>query len=100
MAHLQNIRAAANQRHITSHLSKLAFMELKMATITARLATIQSLIQQKNTNLAEVMTQVKIYKEKGNELEKTMGTSKKKYRHLIEVYKQGLHIVEGMLDNL
>jgi hypothetical protein len=96
-AHLQNIRAAANQRHITSHLSKLAFMELKMATITARLATIQALIQQKNTNLAEVMTQVNRLKMQGNELERNMGTSKREYRHLIEVYKQGLKTVEGML---
>ena len=96
-AHLQNIRNAATQRHITSHLSKLAFMELQMATITARLATIQALIQQKNTNLAEVMTQVNRLKMQGNELERNMGTSKREYRHLIEVYKQGLKIVEGML---
>ena len=70
---------------------------LKMATITARLATIQALIQQKNTDLAGVMTQINRLKMQGNELERNMGTNKREYRHLIEVYKQGLKIVEGML---
>lgn len=74
-----------------------SFLELKMATITARLATIQSLIQQKNTDLAGVMTQVNRLKMQANELERNMGTSKREHRHLIEVYKQGLKIVEGML---
>ena len=70
---------------------------LKMATITARLATIQSLIQQQNTDLAGVMTQINRLKMQGNELERNMGTNKREYIHLIEVYKQGLKIVEGML---
>ena len=74
-----------------------SFLELKMAIITARLATMQSLIQQRNTDLAGVMSQISRLKMQGNELERTMGTSKKKYRHLIEVYKQGLNIVQEML---
>ena len=74
-----------------------SFLELKIAIITARLATIQAQIQQKNTDLAGVMTQINRLKMQGDELERTMGTSKRKYRHLIEVYKQGLKIVEGML---
>ena len=74
-----------------------SFLELKIAIITARLATIQAQIQQKNTDLAGAMTQINRLKMQGDELERTMGTSKKKYRHLIEVYKQGLKIVEGML---
>ena len=74
-----------------------SFLELKMAIITARLATMQSLIQQRNTDLAGVMSQISRLKMQGNELERTMGTSKKKYRHLIEVYKQGLKIVQEML---
>ena len=74
-----------------------SFLELKMAIITARLATMQSLIQQRNTELAGVMSQISRLKMQGNELERTMGTSKKKYRHLIEVYKQGLKIVQEML---
>ena len=74
-----------------------SFLELKMAIITARLATMQSLIQQRNTDLAGVMSQISRLKMQGNELERTMGTSKKKYRHLIEVYKQGLKIVREMI---
>jgi len=74
-----------------------SFLELKMAIITARLATMQSLIQQRNTDLAGVMSQISRLKMQGNELERTMGTSKKNYRHLIEVYKQGLKIVQEML---
>ena len=35
-----------------------SFLELKMAIITARLATMQSLIQQRNTDLAGVMSQI------------------------------------------
>ena len=68
-----------------------------MAIITARLASIQSIIQQKNTDLAGVMTQVNRLKMQGDELERNMGTSKREYRHLIEVYKQGLTIVREML---
>ena len=74
-----------------------SFLELKMAIITARLATMQSLIQQRNTDLAGVMSQISRLKMQGNELERTMGTSQKKYRHLIEVYKLGLKIVQEML---
>ena len=74
-----------------------SFLELKMAIITARLASIQFIIQQKNTDLAGVMTQVNRLKMQGNELERNMGTSKREHRHLIEVYKQGLKMVEGML---
>lgn len=105
-AHLQNIRNIAQQRQqqripLNTPLDPTnpvqSFLELKMAIITARLATIQSLIQQRNTDLAGVMSQISRLKMQGNELERTMGTSKKKYRHLIEVYKQGLKIVEGML---
>ncbi len=74
-----------------------SFLELKMAIITARLATIQTHLQQKNTDLAGVMTQINRLKMQGNELERTMGTKKQEYRHLIEVYKQGLKIVEEFL---
>ena len=74
-----------------------SFLELKMAIITARLATMQSLIQQRNTDLAGVMSQISRLKMQGNELERTMGTKKQEYRHLIEVYKQGLKIVEEFL---
>lgn len=105
--HLQNIRNEAQQRQqqriplingpLNTNHPVQSFLELKIAIITARLATIQSLIQQKNTDLAGVMTQINRLKMQGNELERTMGTSKREYRHLIEVYKQGLKIVEGML---
>jgi len=74
-----------------------SFLDLKMAIITARLATIQTHLQQKNTDLAGVMTQINRLKMQGNELERTMGTKKQEYRHLIEVYKQGLKIVEEFL---
>ena len=68
-----------------------------MAIITARLATIQSHIQEKNNDLAGVMTQISRLQMQGDEIERTMGTKKKEYRHLIEVYKQGLKIVQEML---
>ena len=105
-AHLQNIRNIAQQRQqqriplntpLDPNNPVQSFLELKMAIITARLATIQSLIQQRNTDLAGVMSQISRLKMQGNELERTMGTSKKKYRHLIEVYKQGLKIVREMI---
>ena len=102
-AQLQNIRNAAHSTYIPLNTPLdttnpvQSFLELKMAIITARLASIQSIIQQKNTDLAGVMTQVNRLKMQGDELERTMGTSKKKYRHLIEVYKQGLTIVREML---
>ena len=102
-AHLQNIRNAAHSTYIPLNTPLdttnpvQSFLELKMAIITARLASIQSIIQQKNTDLAGVMTQVNRLKMQGDELEKHMGTKKKDYRHLIEVYKQGLTIVREML---
>jgi len=102
-AHLQNIRNAAHSTYIPLNTPLdttnpvQSFLELKMAIITARLASIQSIIQQKNTDLAGVMTQVNRLKMQGDELERNMGTSKREYRHLIEVYKQGLKTVEGML---
>jgi hypothetical protein len=105
-AHLQNIRNIAQQRQhqripLNTPLDPTnpvqSFLELKMAIITARLASIQFIIQQKNTDLAGVMTQVNRLKMQGNELERNMGTSKREHRHLIEVYKQGLKMVEGML---
>ena len=102
-AHLQNIRNAAHSTYIPLNTPLdttnpvQSFLELKMAIITARLASIQSIIQQKNTDLAGVMTQVNRLKMQGNELERNMGTSKREHRHLIEVYKQGLKMVEGML---
>ena len=102
-AHLQNIRNAAHSTYIPLNTPLdttnpvQSFLELKMAIITARLASIQSIIQQKNTDLAEVMTQVNRLKMQGDELERNMGTSKLEYRHLIEVYKQGLTIVREML---
>lgn len=102
-AHLQNIRNAAHSTYIPLNTPLdttnpvQSFLELKMAIITARLASIQSIIQQKNTDLAEVMTQVNRLKMQGDELERNMGTSKREYRHLIEVYKQGLTIVREML---
>lgn len=105
-AHLENIRNEATQRqqqriYLDTPLDPTnpvqSFLELRMAIITARLATIQSLIQQKNTDLAGAMTQINRLKMQGDELERTMGTSKKKYRHLIEVYKQGLTIVQALL---
>lgn len=104
-AHLENIRNEAIQRqqqriYLDTPLDPAnpvqSFLELRMAIITARLATIQSLIQQKNTDLAGAMTQINRLKMQGDELERTMGTSKKKYRHLIEVYKQGLTIVQAL----
>jgi hypothetical protein len=102
-AHLQNIRNAERSTYIPLNTPLdpnnpvQSFLELKMAIITARLASMQFIIQQKNTDLAGVMTQVNRLKMQGDELERTMGTSKKKYRHLIEVYKQGLKIVREML---
>lgn len=102
-AHLQNIRNAAHSTYIPLNTPLDTtnpvqyFLELKMAIITARLASIQSIIQQKNTDLAGVMTQVNRLKMQGDELERNMGTSKREYRHLIEVYKQGLTIVREML---
>ncbi len=105
-AHLQNIRNLAQQRQhqriplntpLDPNNPVQSFLELKIAIITARLATIQAHIQQKNTDLAGAMTQINRLKMQGDELERTMGTSKKKYRHLIEVYKQGLTIVQALL---
>ena len=102
-AHLQNIRNAAHSTYIPLNTPLdttnpvQSFLELKMAIITARLASIQFIIQQKNTDLAGVMTQVNRLKMQGDELEKHMGTKKKDYRHLIEVYKQGLTIVQALL---
>jgi len=74
-----------------------AFLELKMTIITARLATIQALIKQRNIDLADAMTQINHFKEQGHSIESRMGTGKKKYRHLIDVYKTGLSVVEGFL---
>jgi hypothetical protein len=74
-----------------------SFLELRMAIITARLATIQSHIQEKNTDLAGAMTQINRLKMQGDELERKMGTKKKDYKHLIQVYKQGLTIVQALL---
>jgi len=99
--HLQNIRNIAQQRQeqripliipLDPNQPVQSFLELKMAIITARLASIQSIIQQKNTDLVRVMTQINRLKMQGDELERTMGT-----RHLIEVYKQGLKIVREMI---
>ncbi len=104
--HLQNIRNIAQQRQeqripliipLDPNQPVQSFLELKMAIITARLASIQSIIQQKNTDLVRVMTQINRLKMQGDELERTMGTSKKNHRHLIEVYKQGLKIVREMI---
>ena len=106
--HLENIRNIAQQRQEQRIPKRLpfpldpnqpvqSFLELKMAIITARLASIQSIIQQKNTDLVRVMTQINRLKMQGDELERTMGTSKKNHRHLIEVYKQGLKIVREMI---
>uniref|UniRef100_A0A6C0EPJ4 Uncharacterized protein n=1 Tax=viral metagenome TaxID=1070528 RepID=A0A6C0EPJ4_9ZZZZ len=105
-SHLQNIRNLAQQRQqqripLNTLLDPTnpvqSFLELRMAIITARLATIQAHIQQKNTDLAGAMTQISRLKMQGDELERNMGTKKKDYRHLIEVYKQGLKIVQEML---
>jgi len=105
-AHLQNIRNLAQQRQqqriplntpLDPNNPVQSFLELKIAIITARLATIQAHIQQKNTDLAGAMTQINRLKMQGDELERNMGTKKKDYRHLIEVYKQGLKIVQEML---
>ena len=74
-----------------------SYLELRMAIITARLATIQALIKQKNIDLAEAMTQINMLKTRGNEIERTMGTGKRAYRHLIDVYKTGLNVVQGYL---
>ena len=74
-----------------------SFLELKMAIITARLATIQSHIQEKNNDLAGVMTQISRLQMQGDEIERKMGTKKKDYKHLIQVYKQGLTIVQALL---
>ena len=74
-----------------------SFLKLKMAIITARLATIQALIKQKNIDLAEAMTQINMLKTRGDEIERTMGTGKRAYRHLIDVYKTGLNVVQGYL---
>ena len=82
-AHLQNIRNAAHSTYIPLNTPLdttnpvQSFLELKMAIITARLASIQSIIQQKNTDLAGVMTQVNRLKMQGDELERNMGTSKR-----------------------
>ena len=72
-------------------------LKLQMAIITARLATYQALIKQKNIDLAEAMTQINMLKTRGDEIERTMGTSKRAYRHLIDVYKTGLNVVQGYL---
>jgi len=65
--HLQNIRNIAQQRQeqriplitpLDPNQPVQSFLELKMAIITARLASIQSIIQQKNTDLVRVMTQI------------------------------------------
>ncbi len=72
-------------------------LKLQMAIITARLATIQALIKQKNIDLAEAMTQINMLKTRGDEIERTMGTGKRAYRHLIDVYKTGLNVVQGYL---
>jgi len=70
-----------------------------MAIITARLATIQFLIQQKNTNLQEIMIQINRLKIQGNHLERNLGKTTTKSRNLIEVYKQGLKIIEYLLGH-
>ena len=85
-----------NQNLDPNHPVK-SYLELKMAIITARLATIQALIKQKNIDLAEAMTQINMLKTRGNEIERTMGTGKRAYRHLIDVYKTGLNVVQGFL---
>ena len=85
-----------NQNLDPNHPVK-SYLELKMAIITARLATIQALIKQKNIDLAEAMTQINMLKTRGNEIERTMGTGKRAYRHLIDVYKTGLNVVQGYL---
>ena len=74
-----------------------SLLELKMAIITARLATIQSQIQEKNNDLAGVMTKISRLQMQGDEIERKMGTKKKDYKHLIQVYKQGLTIVQALL---
>ena len=85
-----------NQNLDPNHPVK-SFLELKLAIITARLATIQALIKQKNIDLAEAMTQINMLKTRGDEIENTMGTGKRAYRHLIDVYKTGLNVVQGYL---
>jgi regulator of replication initiation timing len=74
-----------------------SFLELRMAIITARLATIQSHIQEKNNDLAGVMTQISRLQMQGDKIERKMGTKKKDYKHLIQIYKQGLTIVQALL---
>ena len=43
------------------------------------------------------MTQINMLKTRGDEIERTMGTGKRAYRHLIDVYKTGLNVVQGYL---
>jgi|TARA_R110002074_G_scaffold259367_1_gene431826 regulator of replication initiation timing len=74
-----------------------SFLELRMAIITARLATIQSHIQEKNNDLEGVMTQISRLQMQGDKIERKMGTKKKDYKNLIQVYKQGLTIVQALL---
>jgi regulator of replication initiation timing len=74
-----------------------SFLELRMAIITARLATIHSHIQEKNNDLEGVMTQISRLQMQGDKIERKMGTKKKDYKNLIQVYKQGLTIVQALL---
>ena len=75
----------------------LAYLGLMLATVTARLATVDNIIKRKNQNLAGVMTYVKQLKYQGNEIERTMQNSKKDYKHLIDVYKKGLETTQHLL---
>jgi len=73
-----------------------AFLGLRLATITARLATMQAIIRNKNKNLEDIRHWVDELKERGNDIERNMTTTAD-HIHLINVYKQGLNVTQELL---
>jgi len=78
----------------------MRILRLKLATITARLASLNKIIKKKNFNLAEIMTYLTQLKHDASEIEKKMGTKrKKKCENLIQSYKSGLVTTQFLLQD-
>ena len=77
----------------------MRILRLKLATITARLASLNKIIKNKNFNLAGIMTYVNQLKYDASEIERKMGKKRKNCANLIQSYKSGLVTTQYLLQD-
>jgi len=77
----------------------MRILRLKLATITARLASLNKIIKKKNFNLAGIMTYVNQLKYDASEIERKMGKKRKNCANLIQSYKSGLVTTQFLLQD-